>query len=92
MTIKIYALDVCDWWAGESLIACITEARKHCGADCYEDAEEDGVELTDADMLSHKFYDEDGDAANPYISFAQQLAEEIASGTVFPSLFASTEC
>lgn len=88
MTIRIFRLDDYDWWAGESLQACIDEARRQCGAGSYCDAEEEGREVTDEDMQRLQFTDDDGQAR----SFAEQLEREIADGTHFPTLFASTEC
>lgn len=88
MTIKIFALDDCDWWAGESLDACLAEARKECGEGSYCDAEQDGYELSAADMQNLNFREEDGTRR----TFADQLALEIAKGTTFPCFFASTEC
>jgi len=89
-TIKVFKLDDCDWWAGESLEVCIAEGRLQCGADCYEDAETEGVELDDEGMRRLKIYLDEDRKEKP-ISFAEHLANEIAGGTKFPCLFASTE-
>lgn len=85
--IRIYALDDTDWWAGESLQACIAEARAQCGAGSYCDAEEEGYELTDEQMQRFVFHDDDDEAR----SFAAQLERELAEGGTFPRLFASTD-
>lgn len=85
--IRIFKLDDYDWWAGESLAACIAEARKQCGAGSYCDAEEEGREVSAEDMQRLQF----GDDGENLRSFAEQLEHEIADGTHFPCLFASTE-
>lgn len=88
--IKVYRLDDCEWWAGESLEACIAAARAECGSDCYEDAETQARELTPEQMESCTYYALD-EIGEPQRTFAEQLAIEIAAGTKFPCLFASTE-
>lgn len=88
MTIRIFKLDDCDWWAGESLQACIDEARRQCGAGSYCDAEEEGRELTDEDMQRLMFVAPEEERT---CTFAEQLEREIADGTHFPTWFASTE-
>jgi hypothetical protein len=86
--IKVYKMDDYDWWAGESLAACIEAARLECGAGSYDDAETEAVEITPEAMLTQMFWD---DVTGKTHSFADQLAKEIADGTKFPCLFASTE-
>jgi hypothetical protein len=88
MAIKVFKLDDYEWWAGESLEACIAAARSEAGMDCYEDAETDGYEVTAEDMQTHKFTEEDGVTQ---ISFAEHLQELIEAPTEFPVLFAATE-
>lgn len=90
--IRIYRLDDTDWWAGESLQACIDEARSQCGAGSYCDAEDEGQEVSDAEMQQLIYVDE-SDGAQPPIerTFAEQLAREVADGGGFPRLFASTD-
>lgn len=86
--IKVFALDDCDWWAGESLEACIAAARQQCGAEAYEDAETEGC-LVGADAMQQlKFTPDEGGS---WRTFAEQLAIEVADGGEFPRLFASTE-
>lgn len=90
--IRIYMLDDTDWWAGESLQACIDEARAQCGAGSYCDAEEEGQEVSDEDMQRLIYVDEsDGAEAPVQRTFAEQLARELAEGGPFPRLFASTD-
>lgn len=85
--IRVYRLDDCDWWAGESLQACLKEARAQCGEDCYPDDPSIQHELSDQTMQVMKFTDEDGEKR----SFAEELSRRIAAGDEFPQLFASTE-
>jgi hypothetical protein len=84
---KVCKLDDIEYWAGESLAACIAEARRVCGADCYEDAEECGYELTDVQMREMYFRDEDGSTR----TFAEELQLRIEDGGVFPQHFAASE-
>lgn len=87
MSIKVFKLDDCDWWAGENLADTIAEARKQCGPGCYDNAEEDAVGVSDEAMQTLKFVDEDGTTR----TFAEELQRRIDAGAEFPSLFASTE-
>ena len=73
--IRIFKLDAYDWWAGESLAACIAEARRQIPG-AYPEAETEGRECT-AWLASD--------------AIAERLEREIADGTHFPCLFASTE-
>lgn len=84
--IKVFQLDDIEWWAGESLEACIKAARAVCGAECYPGAEEEGSEVSEDDM--RKLTVRDGDAAT---TFAEQVQFLIKSGTVFPCLFAAAD-
>lgn len=92
MTIIVFQLDDCDWWAGETLTDCIAEARRQCGADSYPDAEKDGYALGDEEM-QRLIYVDDSDGAQAPVrrTFAEHLAREVAEGGEFPRLFASTE-
>ena len=87
---KVFQLDDCDWWVGETLAACIAEARTVCGEGSYCDAEDEGREVSAERMESLKFLDEEVDPPRAF-TFAEQLAREIAEGGKFPRLFASTE-
>lgn len=86
-SIRVYRLDDYDWWAGESLSACLKEARAQCGDDCYPDDPSIQHELSDQTMQVMKFTDEDGEKR----SFAEELNRRIAAGEEFPQMFASTE-
>lgn len=89
--IKVFQLDDCDWWAGESLAACIAAAREQCGAGSYCDAEQEGRELTAEEMRRLKMH-RDEDRRDAPVSFAEHLAELVAcKAERFPQLFASTE-
>ena len=92
MAIKVFQLDDCDWWAGETLADCIAEARRQCGADSYPDAEQEGRELA-PEAMQRLIYVDDSDGAQTPVrrTFAEQLAREVAEGGEFPRLFASTE-
>ena len=87
---KVFKLDDCDWWVGQSLAACIAEARAHCGAGSYCDAAQEGRGVTDEQLERLKFVDEEEDKPQAR-TFAEQLAREISDGGKFPRFFASTE-
>ena len=97
-TINVYKMNDCEWWAGESLEACAEEAKSQTGLDgpgTLEDerqypAEGYGQALNDEAMTRLMFVDFDG-PEQVQRTFAEQLAKEIADGTRFPCLFASTE-
>ena len=86
-TIKVFALDDIEWWAGESLEACVAEGRRQCGHDCYPDDPEIQREITDVELQRRKFVDDDGGEH----TCAEELANMIASGDRFPCHFAATE-
>lgn len=88
--LKVFKLDDCDWWVGESLQACIDGARAICGEGSYCDAEEEGSEVSAEQMQTLKFVDDDFAIPRTF-TFAQQLQREIEQGGTFPRLFASTE-
>jgi hypothetical protein len=88
---KIFQMNDCDWWIGESLAACKAD---YIANYCEEDAiEEDAHELTDEelDTLIFTDYDEDERPTGTKRTFREQLAIEVASGGEFPRMFASTE-
>jgi hypothetical protein len=85
-TIKVFRMDDMEWWAGESLEACIAEGRRQCGDDCYRELDEQR-ELDDADMQHLKFIDEDGSER----TFAEELERRVAAGETFPQPFAAED-
>jgi hypothetical protein len=89
--IRVYRMDDNEWWAGESLAACVAEGRRQCGADCYPDSDEQH-ELSDDELQRLIFIDE-SDGAEPPVkrTFAEQLAREVAEGGAFPRPFAAED-
>lgn len=83
--IRVYQMDDMEWWAGESLAACLAEGRRQCGDDCYLDDHSDQYELTDEQLQRLKFVDEDGSTC----TFADELARRIEAGETFPQQFAA---
>jgi hypothetical protein len=81
--IKVFQLDDIEWWAGESLEACVAEGRRQCGDDCYPD---DGVqgEVSSEAMQRLRFVDEDG----TFRTFAEELEKRVAADETFPQMFA----
>ncbi|CAD6366716.1 hypothetical protein SHEWT2_01197 [Shewanella hafniensis] len=89
--IKIFAMNECDWWIGESLEECIADYINYTGD---PEGASEPEELTEASLERHTYldvneFDEDG----RYIerTFKEQLAIEVAKGGNFPRFFASTE-
>lgn len=89
--IRVYRMDDNEWWAGESLAACVEEGQRQCGPDCYDDSSEQ-YELSDEQMQRMVFIDE-SDGAEPPVkrSFAEELARRIAAGERFPQSFAAED-
>ena len=85
--IRVYRMDDIEWWAGESLEACIAEGRRLCGEECYPDDSHEQHELSDDEMAHLKFVDEDGSTR----TFAEELARRIAAGESFPQPFAAED-
>jgi hypothetical protein len=89
MTIKVFAPDDIEWWAGESLEACLEEARMQAGdPDAYNDSSEH-QELDDQSMQTLTF--STGLMIVPVCTFEEQLRQLIGEGTKFPCLFATTD-
>lgn len=88
---KIYRMNECDWWIGESLEACKDDYAREYGD---PDAADDARELTDEELDRLMFRDDEGEDSAGFPqrrSFREQLAIEIDDGGTFPRLFASTE-
>lgn len=85
--IRIFRMDDNEWWAGESLEACVAEGRRQCGDECYPDDPSEQYELTDEQMRKLKFEDEDGTTR----TFAEELARRVADGEKFPQPFAAED-
>lgn len=55
LPIRVFRMDDMEWWAGESLAACVAEGRSQCGDDCYPDnPSEQYVFLSDAESFIEK--------------------------------------
>lgn len=85
--IRVFRMDDIEWWAGESLEACVAEGRRQCGPECYPDDPDEQYELSDEQLRRLKFVDEDGSTR----TFADELARRIAAGETFPQAFAAEE-
>lgn len=94
---KIYDMDGCDWWVGESLESCQEGCIKAVGDGARVFGPFGGLinhahELTD-DELDHLVFIDftDDPKVGVHRSFREQLDIEIRKGGPFPRLFASTE-
>jgi hypothetical protein len=83
--IKVYKINDCDWWAGKSFEECLAAANEW---DQRDWSSESDLEPMSEDSLRATKYHDGGD----YVSnFYEALQKDIANGTEFPCLFASTE-
>lgn len=87
LPIRVFRMDDMEWWAGESLAACVAEGRSQCGDDCYPDDPSEQYEVSDEQMQRLTFVDEDGSTR----TFAEELARRIAAGETFPQQFAAED-
>lgn len=85
--IKVFRMDDLEWWAGESLAACVAEGRAQCGPDCYPDDSSEQYELGPEAMRRLTFVEEDGTRR----TFAAELKRLVAAGTKFPCSFAAED-
>ena len=91
-TIKVFAMNDCDWMAAASL----EEAVEAYKLDYLGDENPDPEMIEDAHEVSaeamHRLRFTDTEVQPPVTrTFAEQLALEIAQGREFPCFFASTE-
>jgi hypothetical protein len=97
--IKVFAMNDCDWYAGETLEQAEQAMAENLSYDSVEALRADGIvedpaELTSSDMdcLMYAEDTEDGAPGEVQITFRARLDEMIAAGENFPCFFASTEC
>lgn len=93
MSIKIFQMNDCDWYAGETVEDVIRQFKDDVG---YDDDDwklwgEEPRELAEHEMDMLKFYPDFPDNKTHSISFRQQLNLLIQDNAPFPILFASTE-
>jgi len=88
---KVFKLNDCDWWAGDSLEAVKAAYMAETGLD-EDEAFDDARECTEKELAEIQFYigDPHEDDVNT-ISFAERLEYLIKVNTVTPCLFASSE-
>jgi hypothetical protein len=89
MKIKVFKMNDCDYYAGETLKDCVEECARDSGESVHDILEEPVEELT-LDELNDLTFIED-DEPEKFCSFRQHLDELIVEGAVFPRIFASTE-
>jgi hypothetical protein len=100
-TIKIFAMNDCDWYAGTTAEDATRGMAENLGfettpeaiAEMCEEYTVKPVELSDEDLERKMFADDDEDGAKGSVerSFRAQLDNMIATGEEFPCFFASTE-
>ena len=91
--VKVFAMNDCDWMAGED-IASVTELylKEYSGDLPADEALDESHELTEDQMDRARFYEDHGDGGDgSYQTFRQRLDFMIKRGDKFPCLFASSE-
>ena len=82
---RVFKVNDCDWW-----MASTAEQAKSAAIEFYgdEDMVDEVEELTDEQLNSHTFHDEDDETTR---TFEAQLLKRIKEGATKPEMFASTE-
>lgn len=88
---KVFRIDCCEWWIGESLESCCEGAVREYGLEV--DDLSDAEELTDEELDRLSFHDfgEDDSPTGVVRSFREEMDNQIKAGGQFPRMFASTE-
>lgn len=90
-SIKVFRLNMCDWWAGVDLEYTIKKAVEETGTPRDDLVDEDYLQtLTFEDLERLTFIDMEEDPPVKR-SFKEQLDMMVLDGEVFPTMFASTE-
>lgn len=87
-TIKVFAMNDCDWMAGETVEDCLREYKANYSGDYDGDDPLEPEELDDEEMNTLRFTNDEIDKK---WSFREQLNWMIERGEKFPTFFASTE-
>lgn len=86
--VKVFEMNDCDWVAAATLESAVAHyLKEHAGGRSAEDAMDNPHELTEEEMESLIFSDEDRGRS----SYKSRLDYLIAERVKFPCLFASTE-
>jgi len=85
--IKIFQMNECDFIAAENMKEAIEYYKKEF--DYHDEPDEEPVELSEKDLNTFRFLDEDDPKEN--YTFKDELEKNMKDGTIFPCLFASTE-
>ena len=90
---KVFAMNDCDWMAGEDLASVTALYLKEYSGDLPADeALDESHELTRPQMDGLRFYTDHGDGGDgSYQTFQQRLNFMVQRGDKFPCFFASTE-
>jgi hypothetical protein len=90
---KIFKINDCEWYIGESLNACMTQYKVDYGVKDGEAGDPmyfDYSEVSEQELDELEFnYDEDEPSLSR--SFRDEMAIQINKGGAFPRLFATTE-
>jgi len=99
-TIKIFKMNDCDWYAGETPEDAIRGMAEWIGYETTPEAIAEmcaeltvkPVELSDAELDQTMYEEVDGPMPfSQKLTFRERLAEMLVDGDEFPSFFASTE-
>ena len=88
---KVFAMNDCDWMAGESLES-VTELylKEYAGGLPKDEACDNPHEVTEHQMDRLRFHD-DAESPDDYQTFQQRLNFMVRRGDKFPCFFATTE-
>lgn len=92
--IKIFQIDECTWYAGETAKECLALHLKDYDGDPDTEKYYDPVELSPGDLQRLMIRDPDSDdekLRKVGVSFQAELSRLISIGAEFPRFFASTE-
>lgn len=89
MEVKIFAINDCEWWAGQDLES-VKSAFIAAGYG-DESSFDHSREVADPEMQRLTFVDDLSNPDSPKSTFRERLDLMIAQGASFPCFFASTE-
>lgn len=92
---KIFEMNDCEWYAGESVEDCIEAFVKDNGEELefWEECRDEGYPklLSEKEMQDLNFLEDPYDSECPKRSFKDELNRMIERGDKFPCFFATTE-
>ena len=89
---KIFAMNDCDWMAGEDMESVTAlYLKEYAGDTPADEALDDPQELTEAQLDKLRFQNEEAETPDDYQTFRQRLRFMETRGDAFPAFFATAE-